>query len=98
MNGTRVWLRGNVLFEHLMDKDRLGALLAYADENGISMGISTGGYDYYIHPEGVVAWTGFAGVFRSAISGMDGAYGSAGEDIGVYRRSGRRQGAGGPFP
>ena len=53
MNGTRVEAGGNVLFEHLMDKDRLRSLLSYADEHGYSMGISTGGYDYYIHPEGV---------------------------------------------
>ena len=53
MNGTRVVAGGNVLFEHLMDKDRLRSLLSYADEHGYSMGISTGGYDYYIHPEGV---------------------------------------------
>ncbi len=54
MNGTKVAAEGKVLYEHLMDKERLGRLLAYADENGISIGIGTGGYDYYIHPEGVV--------------------------------------------
>lgn len=53
MNGTRVVAGGNVLFEQQMDKDRLRSLLSYADEHGYSMGISTGGYDYYIHPEGV---------------------------------------------
>ena len=50
MNGTKVAAEGKVLYEHLMDKERLGRLLAYADENGISIGIGTGGYDYYIHP------------------------------------------------
>lgn len=54
MNGTRVVAEGNVLYEHLMDKERLRALLAYADERGLSIGVSHEGYDYYIHPEGVV--------------------------------------------
>ena len=34
MNGTRVVAEGNVLFEHLMDKDRLRALLEYGDTHG----------------------------------------------------------------
>lgn len=54
MNGTRVVAEGNVLFEHLMDKDRLRALLEYGDTHGISLGVSQEGKDYYIHPEGVV--------------------------------------------
>ena len=54
MNGTRVVAEGNVLYEHLMDKERLRRLLAYADAHGISVGVSSGGFDYYIHPEGVV--------------------------------------------
>lgn len=53
MNGTRVVADGKVLYEHLMDKDRLRALLAYADEHGMSIGVSHEGGDYYIHPEGV---------------------------------------------
>ena len=31
MNGTKVAAEGKVLYEHLMDKERLGRLLAYAD-------------------------------------------------------------------
>lgn len=54
MNGTRVVADGNVLYEHLMDRKRLRALLEYADAKGISVGISQNGYDYYIHPEEVV--------------------------------------------
>lgn len=53
MNGTRVVADGNVLYEHVMDKERLRSILAYADEHGISIGASHEGYDYYIHPEGV---------------------------------------------
>ena len=40
MNGTRVVAEGNVLFEHLMDKDQLRALLEYGDTHGISLGVS----------------------------------------------------------
>ena len=72
MNGTRVVAEGNVLFEHLMDKERLRALLEYGDAHGISLGVSQEGKDYYIHRRAWSAWTGFAGVFRSAISWMDG--------------------------
>lgn len=54
MNGTRVTVGDQVLYEHLMDKGRLKALLDYADRNGVSIGTSQGEYDYYIHPEGVV--------------------------------------------
>lgn len=54
MNGTKVTVGHEILYEHLMDKERLKALLHYADRNGISIGTSQDGYDYYIHPEGVV--------------------------------------------
>lgn len=54
MNGTRVVAEGEVLFEHLMDKERLRSMLSFADANGISIGVSAGGYDYYIHPEMVM--------------------------------------------
>ena len=53
MNGTRVVAGETVLFEHLMDKERLRALLSYGEKNGLSMGMSTGGYDYFIHPQEV---------------------------------------------
>jgi hydroxymethylpyrimidine pyrophosphatase-like HAD family hydrolase len=96
MNGTRVVAEGNVLFEHLMDKERLRALLEYGDAHGISLGVSQEGKDYYIHPEGVVRMDRLRwGV--SERNFMDGIAGYAGEDIGLHRRSGRRQGAGSPF-
>ncbi|MFQ9704815.1 MAG: HAD family hydrolase [Enterocloster clostridioformis] len=98
MNGTRVVAEGNVLFGHLMDKDRLRALLEYGDTHGISLGVSQEGKDYYIHPEGVVRMDRLRwGVSeRNFMDGWE-LDGYAGEDIGVHRRSGRRQGAGGPF-
>lgn len=69
MNGTRVVAEGKVLFEHLMDKEKLQAILDYADSNGISVGMSAGGYDYYIHPELVtrmdeIRWGGSKRNFR----------------------------------
>lgn len=53
MNGTRVEAEGEVLYEHFMDKKRLKALLEYADSHGISIGITVGGYDYYLNPQEV---------------------------------------------
>ncbi len=72
MNGTRVVAEGNVLFEHLMDKERLRALLEYGDAHGISLGVSRRERIIISTRRAWSAWTGFAGVFRSAISWMDG--------------------------
>lgn len=76
MNGTRVVAEGEVLFEHLMDKERLRSLLGFADQNGISIGVSTGGFDYYLHPEMVarmddLRWGGAERNFRDAWELMD---------------------------
>lgn len=53
MNGTRVVADGEVLYEHLMDKERLRELLEFAEGRGISLGLSMDGYDYYINPQKV---------------------------------------------
>lgn len=53
MNETQVVAEGNVLFEHLVDKDRLRALLEYGDTHGVSLDVSQEEKDYYICPEGV---------------------------------------------
>ncbi len=45
-----------MLYEHFMDKDRLRALLTFADGRGISLGLSVDGYDYYLNPEQVEAF------------------------------------------
>ena len=50
MNGTRVVADGRVLYEHLMDKGRLEALLTYAEARGVSVGISTDEGDFYMNP------------------------------------------------
>ena len=98
MNGTRVVAEGNVLFEHLMDKERLRALLEYGDAHGISPGRQPGGKGL-LYPPGGRGPHGPAslGCFGAQFHGWMGIAGYAGEDIGLHRRSGRRQGAGSPF-
>lgn len=54
MNGTRVVAEGEVLYEHLMDKDRLKRLLTYAVDNDICIGLSVGDGDYFTVPEQVI--------------------------------------------
>lgn len=56
MNGTRVEAEGTVLYEHLMDKERLRALLSYGEKNGISVGVSMNGHDYFTNIPGVVLY------------------------------------------
>lgn len=52
-NGTRVVAEGKVLYEHFMDKERLKALLSFAEVRGISLGLSVDGFDYYVNPQKV---------------------------------------------
>lgn len=54
LNGTRVEAEGQIIFEHLMDKERLGRLLAFGLEHGMALGISVDGADYFTSPETVV--------------------------------------------
>lgn len=53
MNGTRVMAEGEVICEHFMDKERLRGILAFAEDRGISLGLSADGFDYYFNPEQV---------------------------------------------
>lgn len=53
-NGTRVEAEGEVIYEHFMDKERLRRLLGFAEENGISLGVTLEEKDYYTNPQGVV--------------------------------------------
>lgn len=53
MNGTRVVAEGELLYEHLMDQDRLRRLLAYAQGKEFAIGLSLDGCDYYTNPEAV---------------------------------------------
>lgn len=55
LNGTRVEVEnGKVIFEHLMDKERLRRLLAFGQEQKLALGISVDDVDYYTCPENVV--------------------------------------------
>lgn len=55
LNGTRVEVEGGkIIFEHLMDKERLRRLLAFGEEQKLALGISVDGGDYYTCPEDVV--------------------------------------------
>ncbi|MGN0373055.1 MAG: HAD family hydrolase [Enterocloster sp.] len=56
LNGTRVVAEGEILYEHLMDRQRLHRLLAYAQENGISLGLSLDSYDYFTNPDNVIEY------------------------------------------
>lgn len=54
LNGTRVEAEGEVIYEHFMDKERLQRLLGFAEENGISLGVTLEEKDYYTNPQGVI--------------------------------------------
>ena len=56
MNGTRVVAESEVLYEHFMDKERLRALLTFAENRVISLGLSVNGGDYYLNPDQVRAF------------------------------------------
>jgi hypothetical protein len=47
---------GHILYEHLMDRERLKALLSYGEEHQIPFGVTIDGYDYFTYPEGVVTY------------------------------------------
>ena len=53
MNGTRVAAGGEVIYERLMPKERLRALLKFAQEHSLSIGISDGRGDFYTCPDQV---------------------------------------------
>lgn len=54
MDGTRVTLGDQILFNHYMDKDLLWAVIEYADRMGYCVGFSEGDLDYYTHGEYLV--------------------------------------------
>lgn len=47
MNGTKITVGDELIYEHLMDKELLKKLLIFCEENGYSVGVSTDGLDYY---------------------------------------------------
>ncbi len=53
MNGTKVTVGDELLYAHRMDRALLEALLRFAMEHDLSLGVTIGDRDYYTDPEGV---------------------------------------------
>lgn len=51
MNGTKVTVGDEIIFEHRFSPELLNRLLHFCDEQGFSIGLTLGDDDYYIHPE-----------------------------------------------
>lgn len=51
LNGTKITVGGELIYEHQMDKDLLKNLLSYADRKGYAVGVTVGDQDFYVHPE-----------------------------------------------
>lgn len=55
MNGTKVTAGHKLIYNHLMDRELLKALLTFAQEQGLSVGVTIDNTDYYTRPEAVTA-------------------------------------------
>lgn len=53
LNGTKVTVGDQLIYEHTMDKGLLERLLTFAQHNDYSIGVTIGNEDYYTHPEQV---------------------------------------------
>ena len=53
MNGTGIELHGEVLLDHVMDKELLRRFLDYCSAHGHAVGMDIGGLDYYTFPDKV---------------------------------------------
>ena len=51
MNGTKITVGDNLIFEHLFNRKLLEELLCFCDREGYGIGMTLGDDDYYIHPE-----------------------------------------------
>lgn len=51
LNGTKITVGDEMIYEHLMDKDLVRRLLTFSEGKDFAMGITTGTEDYYINPE-----------------------------------------------
>ncbi len=51
LNGTKITVGDELIYEHTMDKTLLKELFAFADKNGYALGATIGDEDYYLHPE-----------------------------------------------
>ncbi len=53
LNGTKITVGEELIFEHLMDKKLLEGVLSYAETEGYCIGATIGEEDYYMNPERV---------------------------------------------
>lgn len=53
LNGTKVTVGGEHIYDHLFDKKLLQRILSYAETVPYSIGATIDKKDYYVHPEGV---------------------------------------------
>lgn len=52
-NGAKIIAGDELLFEHYIDKALLKRMMAYADAQGVGLGVTLGNDDYYVCPERV---------------------------------------------
>ncbi len=55
LNGTKITVGDQVIFEHFMDRELLLELLNYASEKSYSIGVTIGDEDFYMNPKKVEA-------------------------------------------
>ncbi|RKD31175.1 hydrolase [Lacrimispora algidixylanolytica] len=55
LNGTKVTVGDEIIFEHTFDKSLLKQILKYTEKTPYSVGTTVEDFDYYINPEGVKA-------------------------------------------
>ncbi len=53
LNGTKITVGDQLIYEHRMDQGLLERVLDYADKSGYAIGVTIGDEDYYLHPEKV---------------------------------------------
>ena len=51
LNGTKITVGDQLIYEHRMDQGLLERVLDYADKSGYAIGVTIGDEDYYLHPE-----------------------------------------------
>lgn len=51
LNGTKITVGDELIYEHHMDRDLLKRLFEYADQGGYAVGVTVGDQDFYLHPE-----------------------------------------------
>lgn len=55
LNGTKVTVGQELIYNHFMDQRLLHELLCFAMEHGLSLGVTIDGKDYYTCPDAVIA-------------------------------------------